>query len=310
MSSKDPLYVFKANDETLNPDLPTFVFCTSTLKAQMGLKMDQEGDHFLSEEFCHFDGKHGRAKWYKTLALSVYHKVLRKQIVLAVMHALEESADTIEFFWKTWNEVLKKISNDPKTIFRPKGYLMDEHGGNWEGLKRVAGEDELKLCVSCEFHFKDSVNKHANKLTSTYSKSKFKRAANELLTAVSPSSYECAYGKLAAFINEKPSKRSFLQTWLDWWDRRREHFCHAYRLKTNMPATNLSEVVNSSWSTAGLCGLNLIDAICNDVTDSVKLERQWKSFRCGAKCGGTGPDSNVLESRERAKQIRRAALYH
>ena len=208
MSSKDPLYVFKANNETLNPDLPTFVFCTSTLKAQMGLKMDREGGHFLSEEFCHFDGKHGKAKGYKTLALSVYHKVLRKQIVLAVMHVLEEPADTMELFWKTWNEVLKKISND-----RP--YMMDEHGGNWEGLKRVAGEDELKLCVSCEFHFKDSVNKHANKLTSTYSKSKFKRAAKELLTAVSPSSYECAYGKLAAFINEKPSKRSFLQTWLD-----------------------------------------------------------------------------------------------
>ena len=96
------------------------------------------------------------------------------------------------------------------------------------------------------------MNKHANKLTSTYSKSKFKRAANKLLTAVSPSSYKCAYGKLAAFINEKLSKRSFLLTWLDWWDRGREHFCHAYRLKTNMPTTNLSEVVNSSWSTAGL----------------------------------------------------------
>ena len=76
-----------------------------------------------------------------------------------------------------------------------------------------------------------------------------------------------------------------------------------------MPATNLSEVVNSSWSTAGLCGLNLIDAICDDVTDSVKLERQWKSFGCGTKCGGTGPDLNVLESRERTKQMRRAALY-
>ena len=309
MSSKDPLYVFKANDETLNPDLPTFVFCTSTLKAHMGLKMNREGNHFLSEEFCHFDGKHGRAGGYKTLALSVYHEVLRKQIVLAVMHVLEESANTIELFWKTWNEVLEKISNDPQAVFLPKGYMMDEHGGNWEVLKRVAGEDELKLCVSCEFHFKDSVNKHANKLTSTYSKASFKRGANELLTAVSPSSYECAYGKLTAFINEKPSKRKFLQTWLNWWDRRREHLCHAYRLKTNMPATNLSEVVNSSWSTAGLCGLNLIDAIRDDVTDSVKLEGQWKSFGCGAKCGGTGPDSNVLESRERAKKMRRAALY-
>ena len=153
MSSKDPLYIFKANDETLNPDLSIFVFCTSTLKAQMGLKIDWEGDHFLSEEFCHFDGKHGRAKGYKTLALSVYRKVLRKQIVLAVMHMLEESADTIKLFWKTWNEVLKKISNYPKTIFCPKGYVMDEHGSNWKGLKCVAGEAELKLCMSCEFHF-------------------------------------------------------------------------------------------------------------------------------------------------------------
>ena len=279
MSSKDPLYVYKANDETLNPDLPSFVFCTSTLKAHMGLKMDREGDHFLSDEFCHFDGKHGRARGYKTLALSVYRKVLRKQVVLAVMHVLEESSDTIELFWNTWNEVLRKISNDHGTVFRPKGYMMDEHGRNWEGLKRVAGEDELKLSVSCEFLFKDSVNKHANKLTCASSKSKFKRAANDLLTAVSPS-------------------------WLDWWDCRREHFCRAYRLKTNVPNTNLSEVVNSSWSTAGLCGLSLIDAIRDDVTDSVKLERQWKIFGDGAKCRGTGPDSNLLDSRERANQIR------
>ena len=73
----------------------------------------------------------------------------------------------------------------------------------------MAGKDELNHCVhcvSCEFHFKDSINKHANKLNSNNSKSRFKSLANDLLTAVSPFSYKHAYGKMAAFINEKPSK--------------------------------------------------------------------------------------------------------
>ena len=135
----------------------------------------------------------------------------------------------------------------------------------------MAGKDELNHCVSCEFHFKDSINKHANKLNSNNSKSRFKSLANDLLTVVSPFSYEHAYGKMAAFINEKPSKQKFLQNWLNWWDCRREHFCCTYRLEVNVPATNLSEVVNSSWTTAGLCHLSLIDVIRDDVTDSVKL---------------------------------------
>ena len=54
---KDPLYVYKINDKRGNPDMPFFVFKTSTTKMKMALNMDKNGDDFLSKEFSFFDGK-------------------------------------------------------------------------------------------------------------------------------------------------------------------------------------------------------------------------------------------------------------
>ncbi|KAL9962288.1 hypothetical protein ACROYT_G031375 [Oculina patagonica] len=51
---KDPLYVYKKNDKSGNPDMPSFVLKTSKTKMTMALHMDKTGDHFLSKEFCFF----------------------------------------------------------------------------------------------------------------------------------------------------------------------------------------------------------------------------------------------------------------
>ena len=48
---KDPLYVYKINDKRGNPDMPSFIFKTSTTKMKIALNMDKKGDHFLSKEF-------------------------------------------------------------------------------------------------------------------------------------------------------------------------------------------------------------------------------------------------------------------
>ena len=68
---KDEFYIYKVNNKCGNPDKPSFVFKTSKEKAQKALAMDQEGEHFLGEEFCYFDGKHKPCRGFITLTPSV-----------------------------------------------------------------------------------------------------------------------------------------------------------------------------------------------------------------------------------------------
>ena len=87
----DPLYIYKINDNTGNPDRTSFVFKLSTLKAKIAINMDRDKKHFLAQEFCFFDGKHKRTKGYVTLTASVYHPLLRRQIPLAAMESVSET---------------------------------------------------------------------------------------------------------------------------------------------------------------------------------------------------------------------------
>jgi len=42
-----------------------------------------------------------------------------------------------------------------------------------------------------------------------------------MLTANSPSAYDKEYGKMVKFVKEKPVKRGYLKSWMDWWDERK-----------------------------------------------------------------------------------------
>ena len=78
---KDEFYVYKVNDKRWNADLPSFVFKSSKQKAKIATQMDKNGDHFLKGEYCFFDGKCKRCRGFVTLTSSVYHPLLRKQLV-------------------------------------------------------------------------------------------------------------------------------------------------------------------------------------------------------------------------------------
>lgn len=67
------------------PDKPSFVFKTSEDKIKTALNMDRNGEHFLKEEYCFFDGKFKRCRDFVTLTASVYHLLLNRQIPCAVM---------------------------------------------------------------------------------------------------------------------------------------------------------------------------------------------------------------------------------
>ena len=53
-----------------------YVFKTSSTQMTIACSMDTDGDHFMHEEYCHFDGNHKRVKAFVTLTASVYHPLL------------------------------------------------------------------------------------------------------------------------------------------------------------------------------------------------------------------------------------------
>ena len=80
---RNNLLVYKVNDRRGNPDMPSFVFKTSETRMKIALAM--EGEHFMRDEYCYFDGKVKRCRNFVTLTASTYHSLLRKQVILAVM---------------------------------------------------------------------------------------------------------------------------------------------------------------------------------------------------------------------------------
>ena len=101
---KDSLLIYAVNGNE------QYVIKTSTAQMKIALEMDEEGDHFMHNEYCHFDGNHKRVKTFVTLTASVYHLLLKKQIVLATMNCKHEDSNYVAKFWRTFNKAFKKAN--------------------------------------------------------------------------------------------------------------------------------------------------------------------------------------------------------
>ena len=88
---------------------------------KMAANMSKTGDHFLSTEFCFFDGKRKRCKGFVTQTASLYHPLLCKQIPLATMEAEHEDSANVELFWCLFNKALKKGTGSEVATFNPIG---------------------------------------------------------------------------------------------------------------------------------------------------------------------------------------------
>ena len=175
MEETDPYYIYRVNDRKLN-DHPSYVFKSSRVQATIALSMDQSCNGVLSKEYCFMDIKHSRCIGFKTFSVHVYHPVLRRIVTLATMECEDETTDTLATFWQLFNKVLQEVSGNPSKLFNPFGWMADEAGANWAALSRVFGQEDLNRTVGCQFHFKQSVNRHALQLNSSRSKVKLKIA--------------------------------------------------------------------------------------------------------------------------------------
>lgn len=121
--------------------------------------------------------------------------------------------------------------------------------------------------------------------------------------------YNKCLRKVKDFISEKPHKRSFLTTWLNWWDQRRFHVFKAFRPTDNAPTTNLAESVHSVWKTTRSTNITLVDAAYHDIVESIHIERQLQQYRCGLYRGGTGSSAYSRQEQNYHSQMRRADQY-
>ena len=76
--------------------------------------MDTDGDHFMHEEYCHFDGNHKRVKAFVALTASVYHPLLQKQVILATMNCKHEDSSYVAEFWRKFNDAYRKVNTTEK----------------------------------------------------------------------------------------------------------------------------------------------------------------------------------------------------
>lgn len=265
--------VFKINDRRCNTDVASYVFKTSTLRISIANDMSKGDEHFMSKEYCFFDGKVKRCRNFVSLTASTYHPLLKRQIVLAVMEAEHEDSKNIELFWNLFNDALRKSmanqghhGNSPNMVFNPIGWCTDMAGANMNGLVNVYGEEVLQRIKSCEFHFKENLNKMARKLKSDDDARTFKTLCDDLLTARLKETYMTKLQSLRNFIKELPAG------WLDWWDNRRQFIFRAFSSRGTVPHMNQAEVVHASWAHRDRSNMSLLEAAQAEVRDSIMLK--------------------------------------
>jgi hypothetical protein len=301
---KDEYYVYKINDHRGNPDLPSFVFKASKQKAKMAIQMDKDGEHFLSEEYCFFDGKCKRCRGFVTLTASVYHALLRKQVPLAVMEAESEDTKNISLFWTLFNEILKKISGKKDYMFNPIGFCTDMAGANFAGIANIFGDDMKSAIKSCEFHFKEQRNKKANRLRDENSVTEFKDLCEQLLNSTTEEAYNAAKKDMDAFV-KGDKDREFLETWVAWWHERRGFIFRAFAPQ-NAPQMNQAEVIHASWVHRDPANLTLLDACQADVRDSLILDVELKEYEQGSLSVGTGPSFQSRKKRQHDREVQKS----
>ena len=162
-----------------------------------------------------------------TLTLSLYHPLIRKQIILATLNCEGENKENSELFWRCWEGALG--GKNEITCFSPNGIFLDEKGNNWKAVENVYGKELLHRCYSCEFHFKQSVNrKLKDPMFNNGLRAKFQSLCKQMLESSNKADFKRSVQKLEDFLDEEPGQEK-LKNWLKWRVLRKEHIFRAFK---------------------------------------------------------------------------------
>ena len=67
---------------------------------------------------------------------------------------------------------------------------------------------------------------------------------------------------------------------------------------------NLAEVVHASWAKRDNMNMSLLDAAYADTRDNIQLEVEYKAFRDGGSCIGTGPSLTYKKRNATVNQLK------
>jgi hypothetical protein len=297
----DRFLIYKMNNRSNNNE-PSYVLKSSRSMVQMMCDMDRTKDQSLSAEYAFVDVTHTRCNKFKTLTMWVFNPVMRRLMRLAIMEIEQENTANLTIFFTLINEMIQKHTGDNTYVFNPRGFSVDEHNANWNSLAAVYGQDVLSRTVSCEFHYAESVSRHAK--TVGRAGAEFKRLADDMLHAVTPQQYNVAKGHMEIFVATHDS----LQNWLIWWDRRCTHVMRAFK-PSDAPGANLSEVGHAKLATSGRDFMTLLEAANEDCAQAFRQDSQYRQFAQGVPVGGKGAGLADKQRRVYRREMERAETY-
>ena len=156
-----------------------------------------------------------------TLTFSIYHPLIRKQIMLTTLNCEGENRKHWAFFSRFWEWALG--GKNENTCFNQTDIILDEKGSNWKAVENVCGKGLLHRCYSCEFHFKQSVNRRLkNPMFSIESHAKFQFLCKQMLESSKKVNFKKSVQKLEDFLDEEPGHEK-QKNWLKWFVLRKEH---------------------------------------------------------------------------------------
>lgn len=302
-NEKDEYLIYRVNNRGLNGE-PSYVFKSSLHMAKLALSMDRHSNSVMSAEYAHVDATHTHCRDFKTITLWTYHPVLRKLLRIAVMEVEHENTENLTTFWQILNDMLRKVSADSSRVFNPAGFVADEHHANWNSIRHVFGNDAVNRTVSCEFHYRQSVHRHARTLGDSVAADEFVILADAMLMALGVNDFNEACAKMSSFTSEHSS----LADWYKWWYTRRTHIFRAFK-PVNAPASNLAEVGHAKLQSVGRPYMSLLEAAREDVASAIRQDTEIKLFENGLPTGGRGASDNKRKVSMYKQQLKRAAAY-
>ena len=102
-------------------------------------------------------------------------------------------------------------------MFSPAGLMLDEKGSKRSAFKNVFSCEFMERCISCEFRFKQNVNRKVNDsmFTNSEHRQKFRNLTHNILEAQTEMQFKTAVTNLESFITEK-KEQNLLSEWLKW----------------------------------------------------------------------------------------------
>ena len=148
-----------------------------------------------------------------------------------------KNTESIEMFWKLFNQCLQIMSEDPSYKFNPCKFMFDEGGANFIGLENVFGEEVLRHVTTCQWHFLQCVWRAASKKLAVGYCKEFENTMRKLCKSSSVEEYN--------YILESPQDIwkaiPDLDRWIMWWDAWKYHIIDVF-WGFNLPPLNLAKI--------------------------------------------------------------------